>query len=56
MLAEAMKAGAKLLKPGHALFWGGYVGCFADPDGFVWEVAWNPGFAIAGDGSIALPP
>lgn len=56
VLAGAVKAGAKLLKPGHDMFWGGYVGYFADPDGFVWEVAWNPGFAIARDGGIALPP
>jgi hypothetical protein len=54
--AGAVKAGAKLPKPGHDMSWGGHVGCFADPDGFVWEVAWNPGFAIAGDGGIALPP
>lgn len=35
--------------------WGGYVGYFADPDGFVWEVAWNPGFPFADDGSVTVP-
>jgi catechol 2,3-dioxygenase-like lactoylglutathione lyase family enzyme len=41
-LAEAVEAGAKLLKPGQKVFWGGYSGYFADPDEFLWEVAWNP--------------
>ena len=35
--------------------WGGYTGYFADPDGFAWEVAWNPGFEILPDGGIRLP-
>ena len=55
VLAEAEAAGAKLLKPAQEAFWGGYSGYFADPDGFLWEVAWNPGFPIAKDGSIQLP-
>jgi catechol 2,3-dioxygenase-like lactoylglutathione lyase family enzyme len=42
MLAEAVAAGAKLVKPGQEVFWGGYSGYFADPDGFLWEVAHNP--------------
>jgi len=41
-LEEAVAAGAKLVKPGQKVFWGGYSGYFADPDGFYWEVAWNP--------------
>ena len=41
-LAEAVEAGAKLLKPGQKVFWGGYSGYFADPDEFLWEVAFNP--------------
>jgi predicted lactoylglutathione lyase len=53
--AEAQAAGAKILKPAQEAFWGGYSGYFADPVGFLWEVAWNPSFAIAGDGSIKLP-
>jgi uncharacterized protein len=55
LLAEAKTAGAKILKPGEEAFWGGYSGYFADPDGFLWEVAWNPFFSIAEDGSIRLP-
>ena len=55
VLAEAQAAGGTLLKPAQEAFWGGYSGYFADPDGFLWEVAWNPAFAIAPDGSIRLP-
>ncbi len=55
VLAEAQAAGAKLLKPAQEAFWGGYSGYFADPDDFLWEVAWNPSFSIAEDGSIRLP-
>ena len=55
VLAEAKAAGATILKPGHEIFWGGYVGYFADPDGHPWEVAWNPHFPIQDDGSIRLP-
>ena len=38
----ARKAGAKIMKPAAEVFWGGYSGYFADPDGFLWEVAHNP--------------
>jgi catechol 2,3-dioxygenase-like lactoylglutathione lyase family enzyme len=55
VLAEAQAAGATILKPAQEAFWGGYSGFFADPDGFPWEVAWNPSFPIAEDGSIRLP-
>ena len=55
VLAEAQAAGAKILKPAKEAFWGGYSGYFADPDGFPWEVAWNPSFPIMEDGSIRLP-
>lgn len=54
-LAEAVAAGARLLKPGAKTAWGGYVGYFADPDGHPWELAWNPGFALAPDGALVLP-
>ena len=54
LLAEAQKAGAKLRKPAQEAFLGGYSGYFSDPDGFLWEVAWNPFFQIAQDGSIQL--
>ena len=42
VMAEAAKAGAAIVKPAHATFWGGYAGYFQDPDGHLWEVAWNP--------------
>ena len=45
-LAQAAGAGARLVKPGKKAFWGGYSGYFADPDGFLWEVAWNPHLEI----------
>jgi uncharacterized protein len=56
VLATAKAAGARILRPAQEAFWGGYSGYFADPDNFAWEVAWNPFFSIAEDGSIALPP
>ena len=46
LLAEAVAAGATLVKPGQPVFWGGYSGYFADPDGFLWEVAWNPDLPV----------
>ena len=55
VMAEAEAAGATILKPAHEAFWGGYSGYFADPDSFPWEVAWNPSFPIAADGSLHLP-
>jgi uncharacterized protein len=55
VLAEAKSAGARIQKPAEEAFWGGYSGYFADPDGFLWEVAWNPHFPIAKNGSIQLP-
>jgi len=45
-LQQAVDAGATLVKPGQKVFWGGYSGYFADPDGFLWEVAWNPHFTV----------
>ena len=55
VIAEAVAAGGRLLKPAEEAFWGGYSGYFCDPDGFLWEVAWNPSFPIAEDGSIRIP-
>jgi len=55
VLAEAVAAGAKLVKAAQEAFWGGYSGYFSDPDGFLWEVAWNPSFPIGPDGSIRIP-
>ncbi len=42
VMEQAKKAGAVIIKPAHRTFWGGYAGYFQDPDGHLWEVAWNP--------------
>jgi catechol 2,3-dioxygenase-like lactoylglutathione lyase family enzyme len=55
VMAEAVAAGGTLVKPAFDIFWGGYVGFFADPDGFLWEVAWNPMFPLTEEGAIVLP-
>ena len=54
VLAEAARAGARILKPGHDAVWGGYTGYFADPDGHIWEVAWNPHWTVEPDGRVRL--
>lgn len=41
-MARAAAAGAKVVRESHDTFWGGYAGYFADPDGHLWEVVWNP--------------
>ncbi len=46
LLERATAAGARLVKPAQTASWGGYSGYFSDPDGFLWEVAWNPDFPI----------
>ena len=55
VLAMAEKAGGRIVKPAGRAFWGGWSGDFADADGHVWEVAHNPAFPIAEDGTISLP-
>jgi hypothetical protein len=55
VLDEAVTAGAKLLKPGQKAFWGGYSGYFADPDGHIWEVAYNPFMPLDASGRVTLP-
>ncbi|MDP6788675.1 MAG: VOC family protein [Rhodospirillales bacterium] len=55
VLAEAEAAGAHILKPAEDAFWGGYSGCFADPDGHPWEVAWNPFWTMDSDGAVRMP-
>lgn len=42
VMAQAKQAGAKIVKPAGATFWGGYAGYFQDPDDHLWEIAWNP--------------
>lgn len=53
--AAAVGAGAAALKAPEKVFWGGYSGYYADPDGHVWEVAMNPFWPLAADGSLTLP-
>ena len=47
VMAQAATAGARIVKPAQQTFWGGHAGCFQDPDGHLWEVAWNPAWEIA---------
>ncbi len=47
VVAEAIAAGATLVKAAQPVFWGGYSGYFADPDGHLWEVVWNPQLILA---------
>ena len=54
-LAAAARAGGTVTKPAAPTFYGGYAGYFADPDGHLWEVAYNPGFTLADDGALTLP-
>lgn len=54
VFAQAEAAGARILKPAERVFWGGYSGYFADPDGHVWEVAYNPGWTLAEDGTLTV--
>ncbi|KDE41434.1 Lactoylglutathione lyase [Nitrincola lacisaponensis] len=46
LLDQAVFAGATLVKPAQKVFWGGYSGYFSDPDGYLWEVAYNPLFWV----------
>ncbi|MEX2166724.1 MAG: VOC family protein [Methyloceanibacter sp.] len=55
VMANAEAAGAQILKPATKTFWGGYNGYFADPDGHVWEVAFNPFWPLDENGHIELP-
>jgi uncharacterized glyoxalase superfamily protein PhnB len=54
VLAEAEAAGATIARPGAETFWGGYSGVFVDPEGHAWEVAHNPHWTVAADGSVSL--
>lgn len=48
VMEEIKKAGATITVPAHDTFWGGYSGYFQDPDGHLWEVVWNPEWAVTG--------
>ena len=54
VLAQAASAGGRLVKPAVTTPWGGYSGYFADPEGHLWEVAWNPGWVLNAEGSVRL--
>lgn len=55
VLATARAAGATIIKPAEQAPWGGYSGYFSDPDGYPWEVAWNPTLPLGPNGRILLP-
>ena len=54
ILREAEAAGANIVKPAQDVFWGGHSGYFADPDGHLWEIAWNPHWPLV-NGQVAIP-
>lgn len=49
VMAHARDAGATIVQAAHPTFWGGYAGYFQDPDGHLWEIVWNPQFALDDD-------
>lgn len=53
--AHALACGAKPVKTPEKVFWGGYSGYFADPDGHLWELAYNPFMPLGKDGHMELP-
>jgi len=54
VLAFAEQAGGKIVKPAQDVFWGGHAGYFTDPDGYHWEVAWNPGATWDAAGNLTI--
>ena len=56
VLAQVVAAGAALVQPARKVFWGGYSGYFADPDGHLWEVAYNPLWPLDAEGRVEIPP
>jgi uncharacterized protein len=55
IMRQAADAGAGMTRPAQETFYGGYAGFFTDPDGHVWEVAYNPSFPLDRDGAITIP-
>jgi uncharacterized protein len=53
-IEQARNAGATISRAPGETFWGGYSGVFVDPDGHPWEIAHNPGWTLAEDGSVTL--
>ncbi|MGH6867230.1 MAG: VOC family protein [Methyloceanibacter sp.] len=54
-MAKAKAAGARIVKPAEKTFWGGYNGYFSDPDGHLWEIAFNPDWPLDKNGRVELP-
>jgi catechol 2,3-dioxygenase-like lactoylglutathione lyase family enzyme len=52
LIARAKTAGARVLKPASDAEWGGHLGYFADPEGHIWEIAWNPFAPLAPTGTF----
>lgn len=55
VLSAVKQMGATILKPAEKVFWGGYSGYFSDPDGYLWEVAYNPFFKFDENDNLILP-
>ncbi|HEX6236466.1 MAG TPA: VOC family protein [Acidimicrobiales bacterium] len=55
IVATAARSGAEVTRAPRETFYGGYAGHFADPDGHLWEIAYNPGFHLAADGTLTVP-
>lgn len=55
VMRRAAEAGGSIRRAAGGTFWGGYAGTFTDPDGHVWEIAWNPHWPLGPDGSVTLP-
>ena len=55
MLAKAQAAGGTVTREARDVFWGGHNGYFTDPDGHLWEVAFNPGWPIDSAGRLTIP-
>jgi uncharacterized protein len=55
LIDTAERAGASITRRPAETSYGGYAGCFADPDGHIWEIAHNPGFPLAENGTLQLP-
>jgi predicted lactoylglutathione lyase len=56
LVGRAGSAGATVTRTPGTTFYGGYAGCFRDPDGHVWEIAFNPAFALDEHGNLTIPP
>jgi catechol 2,3-dioxygenase-like lactoylglutathione lyase family enzyme len=54
LLADAERAGGRIVRPAGQAEWGGTTGAFADPDGYVWEVAHNPGWTLDEAGAVTI--